>query len=138
MPKRIIAALVFGTLAMQAPVSVAQNAPDCSDPQSQSAMTICAERSWRAADAELNEAYKIAMAKLRKHDSQLPDNLKGGADALRDAQRSWIPYRDKACEAYGFQARGGTMEPMLVYGCLARLTRERVADLKDLAGGGGN
>jgi len=131
-------ALVFGALAMQAQVTLAQDALDCSDPMTQTEMTQCAEQDWRAADAELNAAYKTAMATMRKNDGYLPDNLKGGADALRDAQRAWIPYRDKACEAYGFQARGGTMEPMLVYGCHARLTRQRTAELNDLAGGLGN
>ena len=60
------------------------------------------------------------------------------ADALRDAQRAWIPYRDKACAAYGYLARGGTLEPQLIYSCRADLTRSRVSELEELAGGLGN
>nr|WP_156958554.1 lysozyme inhibitor LprI family protein [Labrenzia sp. DG1229] len=116
----------------------AQNNVNCSNPVSQMEMTLCAERDWQAADAELNTAYKVAMAKMREMDGYLPDSLKGAADALRDAQRAWVPYRDKACAAYGFLARGGTLEPQLIYVCRAQLTSTRVNELNELAGGLGN
>jgi uncharacterized protein YecT (DUF1311 family) len=51
---------------------------------------------------------------------------------LLKAQRAWIDYRDGQCEAEGFQARGGTMEPMLVAGCIANLTDQRTKELKQL------
>jgi uncharacterized protein YecT (DUF1311 family) len=44
-----------------------------------------------------------------------------------------VTFRDKACEAEGAQYRGGSIEPMIVAGCLARLTRQRGEDLKALA-----
>ena len=46
--------------------------------------------------------------------------------------RAWVAYRDKACDAYGFTARGGTLEPMLVYACRADMTRQRITDLTEL------
>jgi len=116
----------------------AQTAVDCRNPVSQVEMTYCAEQDWLEADAALNTVYGIAMAKMRETDGYLPDNLKGAADALRDAQRAWIPYRDKACAAYGYLARGGSLEPQLIYSCRADLTRARVSELEELAGGLGN
>lgn len=116
----------------------AQAAADCSNPVSQLEMTYCAEQDWLEADAALNTVYGIAMARMRETDGYLPDNLKGAADALRDAQRAWIPYRDKACAAYGYLARGGTLEPQLIYSCRADLTRSRVSELEELARGFGN
>ncbi|WP_417687355.1 lysozyme inhibitor LprI family protein [Roseibium sp.] len=116
----------------------AADAIDCGYPLNQMEMTYCAEQSWQAADTELNAAYKAAMTRMREMDEYLDGRLKGAADSLRDAQRAWIPYRDKACEAYGFQARGGTMEPMLIYGCLATLTKKRTDELNELAEGLGN
>lgn len=115
--------------------ALAQQNIDCGYPVNQMEMTYCAEQGWRQADADLNAVYKEAMAAMKETDSHLPDDMKGAAAALRDAQRAWIPYRDKACEAYGFQARGGSMEPMLIYGCLATMTRQRVEELRDLASG---
>jgi len=116
----------------------AQNTANCDNPVSQMEMTLCAERDWQAADAELNTVYKAAMEKMREMDGYLPDSLKGATEALRDAQRAWVPYRDKACAAYGFLARGGTLEPQLIYVCRAQLTRTRVNELNELAGGLGN
>ncbi|MDN3721195.1 lysozyme inhibitor LprI family protein [Roseibium salinum] len=116
----------------------AQETADCSDAVTQVEMTGCAEQDWQNADAELNIAYKAAMAKMQEIDGYLDDNLIGAAETLREAQRAWIPYRDKTCEAYGFLARGGSLESQLVYGCLADLTRQRTGELNDLTGGLGN
>lgn len=132
-------------IALAAPlatlVAVSANAQpkvNCTDPITQMEMTYCAELDWQAADKELNAAYATAMAAMRQTDSYLDGSMKGAADALKAAQRAWIPFRDNACASYGFLARGGTMEPMLIYQCRANLTRERTADLKELATGLGN
>jgi uncharacterized protein YecT (DUF1311 family) len=65
------------------------------------------------------------------HSDQEAD-MKGAEKALVTAQRAWISYRDAQCEAAGFQARGGTMEPMLVAGCIADITEVRTKELKAL------
>ena len=52
---------------------------------------------------------------------------------LRDAQRAWIPFRDKACAAESNLARGGTMQSMLALNCMERLTRQRTEDLRYFA-----
>ncbi|SDU40914.1 lysozyme inhibitor LprI family protein [Stappia sp. ES.058] len=127
-------------LMLLAPFEVRAQDVDCSDPVTQMEMTYCAEQDWQAADRELNAAYGRAMAAMKRMDADLADSptLAGAADALRNAQRAWIPYRDAACAAYGFQARGGTMEPMLIYQCRADLTGQRTRELDDLASGLGN
>jgi uncharacterized protein YecT (DUF1311 family) len=127
-------ALLFAATSLAA----AQDIADCSDAMSQLEMTQCAHQDWEKADLELNTVYKAALEKMRETDGNLPDYLKGAEDMLRDAQRAWIPYRDAACDAYGFLARGGTMEPMLIYGCRADLTRTRIEELQDLMLGLGN
>ena len=134
---RIALALCVASAAIatgSAPFAAAQEI-DCKDPKTQTQMTICANMDWEAADAALNDAYSTAMSAMRKMDELLdgrPD-LIGGVKALRAAQRAWIPYRDAACEAEGFIARGGTMEPMLVAQCRADLTRQRTRELLELA-----
>lgn len=133
---RLISGLIVAVLALSG--TQAQDKPDCSNAMTQLEMNQCANMDFQAADAELNMIYKKAMEKMRETDSYLPDNLKGAAETLRDAQRAWIPYRDKACEAYGFLARGGSMEPMLYSNCLADLTSQRVKDLQELVEGLGN
>lgn len=118
--------------------ALAEEKVDCNNAMTQLEMTTCANLDWQQADEELNVAYKAAMSKMRETDEFLPEDQRGAAETLREAQRAWIPYRDKACDAYGFQARGGTMEPMLVYGCRAQLTEQRTKELEELTEGLGN
>jgi len=130
--------IALALLVAAASLARAQEQIDCDNAMTQSELTQCAYQDWQTTDAELNTIYKAAMDKMQGMDADLPDELKGAADTLRDAQRAWIPYRDKACESYGFLARGGTMEPMLAYGCRADLTRSRIEELQDLMLGLGN
>lgn len=116
----------------------AQDNVDCGYPLNQMEMTYCAEKSWEMADTELNAVYEQAMAMMRETDEFLPKELKGAVNALKDAQRAWIPYRDKACAAHGYLARGGSMESMLIYGCLSILTQKRTDELSEIAAGLGN
>lgn len=133
------AALLALWLLPAAPAA-AQQAPDidCDNATVQMELTYCAEKEWEAADKTLNTAYSAAMKAMRAMDADLPADLKGAAEALKEAQRAWIPYRDKACAAAGFLARGGSMEPMLIYSCLAELTEQRTQQLEQLAEGLGN
>ncbi len=115
--------------------SLAQDAPyiDCANAMVQMEMTFCAEQDWIAADADLNAAWAPAMARMRALDEGQPAELKGAADALRAAQRAWVSYRDLACTAEGYQMRGGSAEPMVIYACRARLTKARTEELQALA-----
>lgn len=106
---------------------------DCNNAQTQMDMNICADQDYKQADKALNTAYKKAVAAAREMDDNVRDMGEayvGAVDALKRAQRAWIGYRDGQCEFAGFEARGGSMEPMLVSGCLADLTRKRTDELK--------
>ena len=138
--KLILAGAVF--LMLSEP-TLAQDQPEvnCKDPQVQMEFTYCAEQDWKAADAELNKAYKAAMDQMKSYDKGFEEyakDLVGAVDALKEAQRAWIPYRDKACLAYGYQAHGGSMEPQLILECYAKMTRIRTDELKELSEGLGN
>lgn len=137
-PASFLAPWLVGLGVLLAGPVGAQDTLNCETAMTQSEMTQCANLDWLKADAELNAAYKSAMEKMKETDAYLPDGLKGAVETLREAQRAWIPYRDKACDAYGFLARGGTLEPMLVYGCRADLTRNRIDELRQLDEGLGN
>jgi uncharacterized protein YecT (DUF1311 family) len=101
----------------------------------QQVMNICAYRDFEAADAELNAVWKQARAAAREEDAGYGDDLKGLDEALLAAQRGWIAYRDGACAVAGFEARGGSMEPMLVSECLAEMTRARTRELREIIDG---
>lgn len=105
---------------------------DCANAMAQVDLNACAYQDWEAADADLNAAYKRAMALLQDWDANLPSAEQGGAQALKEAQRAWITFRDKACEAEGYAFKGGSAEPLLVYGCMRVLTEERTAHLTSM------
>jgi uncharacterized protein YecT (DUF1311 family) len=105
---------------------------DCKNPTTQTDMTLCERARQDAADQALNAQYKKTRAAMVAVDSDQEADMKGAEKALVTAQRAWIAYRDAQCEAAGFQARGGTMEPMLVAGCIADITEVRTKELKAL------
>jgi uncharacterized protein YecT (DUF1311 family) len=121
------------TLAVLAATPVAAQDIDCATAEAQQDLNWCAEQDWQAADADLNAAYRAAKAALESWDTELSPDLQGGAAALLDAQRAWVTFRDAACTAEGFPMRGGSAEPLLVYGCMSRLTAQRATDLWTLA-----
>ena len=110
----------------------AAETPDCANAMAQQEMNFCAQREWQEADVELNAAYKQVMAAMKAMDADLPPDLQGAEDALRTAQRAWIEYRDGNCTAAGFPMRGGSAEPLLVYGCLRQMTENRTNELWEL------
>jgi uncharacterized protein YecT (DUF1311 family) len=119
-------------LLVDAPTSAQEPQPNCKDPQTQTDMTICAGRDLADADKALNTQYQLTRKALKARDADASPEFKGGEEALVKAQRAWIAYRDAQCASVGFQARGGSMEPMLISSCEADLTRKRTAELKSL------
>lgn len=104
---------------------------DCSNQVTQADMNQCGYIDYQQADDALNDAYGWAVAQARDMESY---GQPGAEAALRSAQRAWITFRDLACEAEGLQAEGGSMQPMLISGCLTRLTWARHDDLLIFAG----
>ena len=115
-------------LLLLASPALAEDAPNCKDPQDQNTMTQCAGLDFENADKALNEAWP----KL-KADAQANDEGTGKteyADALLASQRAWITFRDAECTWQAMEMHGGSGEPMLLYGCKARLTEQRIKQLQ--------
>jgi len=138
--KSIVLTALCGCVLLIDGPAAGDDAPnvDCGNAMTQLDMNICAQRDHATADTALNAQYALTRKAMADIDAGLESNLQGAAKGLLAAQRAWIAYRDAECETEGFQARGGSMEPMLVSGCLAQLTIKRTAELKALADGLGN
>ena len=126
--------LLAGMMLWGGPVLAAGEG--CANAMAQSELTQCAHDDWQAQDAALNAAWAKAMAVMQAVDADLPAGERGAADRLRKGQRAWISFRDEACAAEGYLMHGGSAEPMLVYGCMARLTEVRTGDLRLIAEAG--
>lgn len=121
-------ALLFAVVAG----SASAQSVDCANAMAQVELNRCAHDDWQAADAALNATYRQVIAAYAQLDVDLPDDPGGAEATLREAQRHWIAFRDSACAAEGFAMRGGSAEPLLVYGCMRLLTEERTAHLRGM------
>ena len=115
-------------LVLGSAMARADDGPDCKDPQDQNTMTACARVDFEKADQDLNTIWP--KLKTDAEDSDKTTDKHEYSDALLASQRAWITFRDAECEWQGFEAHGGSLEPMLVAGCLARLTRDRIKQLQ--------
>lgn len=96
--------------------------PDpCANAQTQAEMNICAGKEYQAADKALNQTYQRLVSMLNG-DEKLQ---------LKGAQNAWLKYRDANCEFVADQYKGGSIRPTILGLCLADMTRNRTAELKD-------
>ncbi|RWC55271.1 lysozyme inhibitor LprI family protein [Mesorhizobium sp.] len=86
---------------------------------SQQMMNICAGEDYQAADARLNTAYQDLIS----------SDDADGKRLLQVAQRAWITFRDAECAHATAASEGGSIHPMEVSQCLARLTNDRIKQL---------
>jgi uncharacterized protein YecT (DUF1311 family) len=84
-------------------------------------INACASEQFKHADDELNRLYKEKMTALETKESK---------DRLRDSQRAWVSFRDKACSYESDQFSGGSIWPLMHFGCMERHTQKRIDDLK--------
>lgn len=106
---------------------------NCTSPQTQFELNECSSREWQSADKDLNDAWRIARRAMKRRDAELPDYLRGAAEAMLKGQRGWIVYRDGQCATERSDVAGGTMAPMVGFLCLTRLTRARTKELLQTA-----
>lgn len=112
---------------------------NCANPQAQQEMNYCAAQDAERADAELNRVYRTAIAAAQAADRDYAQAMGGatGRDSgpgeeatLREAERAWVALRDANCRLESFEARGGSMQPMIEGNCRATMTRARTAELR--------
>ncbi|SIQ32510.1 Uncharacterized conserved protein YecT, DUF1311 family [Rhizobium sp. RU20A] len=129
------AAVAIGLLFLALP-AFAEETPeiDCNNAMTQADMNACAAEDFQKADEALNALWPKVRKAMADWDKTVAESaLTTGAEAaLLKAQRAWIDYRDGQCEAEGFSAHGGSMEPLLIESCRAELTRKRTQELDAL------
>lgn len=114
-----------------APVAAADL--DCDNAMTQLDMNRCAHQAYVLADEDLNLAYGMAIDMARSMDEYLQDGEVPAEQLLREAQRAWITFRDKACELESTIVRGGSMQQLIYSSCLERETRARTESLRYFA-----
>lgn len=105
---------------------------DCDNAMTQHAMNRCAAIAYERADAELNNLWREVRQQMRDQEEVVDDGRPSSWETLLEAQRSWIVFRETHCRLEGYDARGGSLEPLLVSSCLEKLTRQRIEQLEAL------
>jgi uncharacterized protein YecT (DUF1311 family) len=71
-------------------------------------------------DQRLNAVFSSLIAKISA----------AGKASLRDAEKTWIRFRDQECAFETMGSVGGSVHPMVVSQCKSRLTNQRTKDLE--------
>ena len=119
--RRIVTAILLAFALLAAAHAQKRAGRDaCDDPQTQTEMNICADKRFKAADAALNRVY-----------NQLASKLEADARAkLKAAEVSWLKYRDDNCDYEAAPFEGGTMQPLILFSCMERMTKARTEELR--------
>ena len=83
----------------------------------QSEMDYCSYFEYKKNNKELNNIYDRIMSS-------------GKHEYLFRAELSWLKYRDDYCRMEIHHVCGGSMEPMVKYRCLAKLSKQQADNLK--------
>jgi uncharacterized protein YecT (DUF1311 family) len=123
------ALLLLATFICSCSIAAAQHMNAAGAPcQKTSGVTLalenCFDRSYRAADVQLNQLYKQIRQLLTPDEQQ----------QLLTAQRLWLQLRDSTCKAESDLYKGGTASSPAYSACLDGETRQRTADLKTIYG----
>ena len=123
----------YGAKIDCAGASAGQCMEDTPGGQSTVGMGGCLDRELAYWDGLLNSHYKVAMAQAKNLDAERPASMKdlpGAAAALRDMQRAWIPFRDKACAYEASLWSGGTGQGPAALSCLMQQTAKQTLTLE--------
>jgi uncharacterized protein YecT (DUF1311 family) len=128
--------VIVGALLLSALPAVELKNVDCAKAVITAEISYCADQDFQRADAELNTQWKKTLARMKERDAFIDrsrDHRPTASQALLDAQQKWLKFRDAHCLTERFLVRGGSAEPSMEATCLAKLTRERTAELRYLA-----
>jgi uncharacterized protein YecT (DUF1311 family) len=119
--KRVMVFLLLLLLAIGSSFAQGTKKADpCAKAQSQADMNDCWGRQFKASDAVLNQVYRQLVAMLNDEERS----------QLKEAETSWLKYRDANCDFVADQYKGGTIRPMAYAICLNDMTRNRTAELR--------
>lgn len=104
----------------------------CDNANSTAEMNQCAQAEHQQADQQLNVAYQAALKRIA---SQITDTAqkKDTKKAFVEAQRLWVQFRDKDCNAVYKLWRDGTIRGVMYWGCMSEHTEQRTKQIEAFA-----
>jgi len=124
--------LIFSLAGLGAARAADAETIDCANAASTAEMNFCADKDYQAADKALNAAYANAVAFIRTRNMEKPYDAASFEEAMRNAQRTWVAYRDADCkELVAQEWAGGSGTSAAALGCMTEKTIQRTKELKD-------
>jgi uncharacterized protein YecT (DUF1311 family) len=90
----------------------------------------CAGRELKKHEAELRLVLGRAMAQAADAGPAISGYGPPPAEALQQAQRAWVEFREKNCHWKSTSFYGGTGQAVIAASCRALMTRDRVAEIR--------
>ncbi len=90
----------------------------------------CAQIKLQIVEKKLNETYRRVLKSLDRpdEDSELFTHIK---NRLVEAQKSWVVFREKDCDAFYTLHVGGTDRTVMYISCMQRHAEKRIKDLTE-------
>jgi len=98
-------------------------------------MSMCNRAEAEFWDGLLNKEYQLTMAWAKANDieeAKFDPQFANLANALRDAQRAWITFRDAECGLAYAVWGSGSMRQIAGSSCFADMVAERTIELRDI------
>ncbi|MGI9481200.1 MAG: lysozyme inhibitor LprI family protein [Hyphomicrobiales bacterium] len=120
-------------LAFFAAVSISEQAAasGCENAATQIEINLCMKEELERADKALSVALSTATEFLSNLDkqSEAAAGAQSRVDVLSLAQKSWASFRDAHCKLAGLEYAGGSIQPLIINECKAKLARQRMEQL---------
>jgi uncharacterized protein YecT (DUF1311 family) len=104
---------------------------DCKKAMTTLDINACAQADFEVVEKKLNDTYRRVMKSLSKPDEGLAyAEIKKG---LIEAQRAWVVFRQKDCDAYYTLHASGTIRTVMYIGCMQNHAEQRIKTLEEYA-----
>ena len=124
--------LTTGLLSASASAQSGEPKIDCNKATATPELNYCEELELEKADKALNSVYRAALARIDGATELEPKVRQEWRQALQDAQRKWIAFRDADCNGpVAYQWHGGTGATVAVLGCMRAMTLARTKELRE-------
>lgn len=104
--------------------------PDCKNATFTPDINQCAQIELDSVEKKLNETYRKVLKSLNRPDegAMFYSEIKS---KLIDAQKAWVVFRQKDCDAYLTLNASGTIRTIMYIGCMQTHAEKRIKDISE-------
>lgn len=103
---------------------------DCKNVITTPDINQCAQMEFESVEKKLNETYRRVLKSLNKPDEEAVSyaDIKKG---LMEAQKAWVSFRQKDCDAYFTLYASGTIRTVMYIGCMQGHAEKRIKEISE-------